>query len=192
MRFEKGHKEETRKRIIEVASECFRRDGIEAVGIAGLMAEAGLTHGGFYAHFGSKEELVREALAAAFDGARRRRGEGANVSLEAYVRSYLRPNHRDAPAKGCSAAALIAEITRHESATREVFTENLEAITTRIAALLPAEIVPAARKSTATAIFGLMLGTLQFARAVTDREWSDTILESGIAAVLKLGQASAS
>ena len=64
MRYEKGHKEETRRRIVDVASQRFRKDGIAATGLAGLMADAGLTHGGFYAHFPSKNDLVRDALAA--------------------------------------------------------------------------------------------------------------------------------
>ena len=98
MRFEKGHKAATRQRIVEVASERFRKDGVAAVGIAGVMADAGLTHGGFYAHFGSKEDLVREAMVAAFEGAKNRPqpelkpGESA---LERRIRSYLRPAHRD-------------------------------------------------------------------------------------------------
>ena len=62
MRFDKGHKEQTRRRIVETAARRFRKEGVEAVGIAGLMADAGLTHGGFYAHFASKEDLVRAAL----------------------------------------------------------------------------------------------------------------------------------
>ena len=65
MRYEKGHKEATRQRIVETAAARFRKDGIEGVGVADLMAEAGLTHGGFYSHFASKEELVREAMNAA-------------------------------------------------------------------------------------------------------------------------------
>ncbi len=102
MRFDKGHKEQTRRRIVETAARRFRKEGVEAVGIAGLMADAGLTHGGFYAHFASKEELVRAALEEASDQGRERRckllEKGEN--LEALVRSYLRPVHRDTPELG--------------------------------------------------------------------------------------------
>ena len=137
MRFAKGHKEETRQRIIEVASAMFRRDGVEAVGIAGLMAEAGLTHGGFYAHFRSKEDLVREAMLWAFEHSRLRRETGGDkaAALEELIRVYLRPAHRDAPERGCAVAALVAEIARHEAATRTVFSEKLGALTKRIADL---------------------------------------------------------
>jgi TetR/AcrR family transcriptional repressor of nem operon len=188
VRFAKGHKEETRQRIIEVASEMFRRDGVEAVGIAGLMAEAGLTHGGFYAHFRSKEELVREAMLWAFEHSRLRREVGGDkaAALEALIRSYLGPTHRDAPERGCAVAALVSEIARHETATREVFAEKLEALTGRIAGLLPNSVPEAERAATATAMFGTMLGTLQMARAVTDPARSDAILEGGIQAALRL------
>jgi TetR/AcrR family transcriptional regulator, transcriptional repressor for nem operon len=187
VRFAKGHKEETRQRIIEVASRMFRRDGVEAVGIAGLMAEAGLTHGGFYAHFRSKEELVREAMLSAFEHSRlRRETKLGQAGLEELIRNYLRPAHRDAPERGCAAAALVSEIARHETATREVFSEKLETLTARIAGLLPESLPEAERRATATAVFGMMLGTLQMARAVTDPVRSDAILESGIAAALRL------
>ena len=166
----------------------FRRDGVEAVGIAGLMAEAGLTHGGFYAHFRSKEELVREAMLFAFEQSRLRKETSGDkaAALEERIRSYLRPAHRDAPERGCAVAALVSEIARHETATREVFAEKLEALTKRIAELLPDSVPEAERTATATAIFGTMLGTLQMARAVTNPARSDAILEGGIQAALRL------
>jgi TetR/AcrR family transcriptional regulator, transcriptional repressor for nem operon len=192
VRFAKGHKEETRQRIIEVASAMFRREGVEAVGIAGLMAEAGLTHGGFYAHFHSKEELVREAMLSAFEHSRLRQDAGHTkaAALENFVRSYLRPAHRDAPERGCAVAALVGEIGRHETATRTVFSDKLEALTKRIADLLPDSVAETERSATATAIFGTMLGTLQMARVVTDSARSDAILESGILAALHLAKPS--
>ena len=96
MRFDKGHKEQTRRRIVETAARRFRKEGVEAVGIAGLMADAGLTHGGFYAHFASKEELVRAALEEASDQSRELRAvlleKGEN--LEALVRSLTERSMR--------------------------------------------------------------------------------------------------
>src|SRR5215207_9759147 len=104
MRYEKGRKEQTRKRIVDVASARFRARGIEATGVAGLMADAGLTHGGFYAHFRSKDDLAREAIAEAHAQSRetwtkevqaaKERGEDG---LETIVRRYLRTAHRDRP-----------------------------------------------------------------------------------------------
>jgi len=188
MRFEKGHKAATRQKIIETAAARFRKDGIAATGIAGLMADAGLTHGGFYAHFGSKEELVREAMEAAALGSRARleRASGASPSLEAYIRSYLRPAHRDAPEQGCFVAALGAELARHEPETRAAVSEKIEVLLARIAERLPADQSAEIRRGTAIGIFGVMSGTLQLARAVADETLSNQILESGIAAALKL------
>jgi TetR/AcrR family transcriptional repressor of nem operon len=188
MRFEKGHKAATRQRIVEVASERFRKDGVAAVGIAGVMADAGLTHGGFYAHFGSKEDLVREAMAAAFESTKarpQRELKPGESALEQRIRSYLRPAHRDTPERGCAAAALVAEVARHDPATREAFTEALEGILGLIAEQLPEG---AARRATAIGIFGVMIGALQLARAVADPVLSDEILESGIQAALRLGK----
>jgi len=193
MRFEKGHKAATRQKIIETAAARFRKDGIAATGIAGLMADAGLTHGGFYAHFGSKEELVREAMGAAATAstARLERASAKPSGGEAYIRAYLSPAHRDNPAQGCFIAALGAELARHEPETRAAISERIEALLARIANNLPAEQSPEVRLSTAIGIFGVMSGTLQLARAVSDETLSNKILESGIAAALKLGGLSA-
>jgi TetR/AcrR family transcriptional repressor of nem operon len=188
MRFEKGHKAATRQKIIETAAARFRKDGIAATGIAGLMADAGLTHGGFYAHFGSKEELVREAMEAAALASRARleRASAPSRSLEAYIRSYLRPAHRDTPEQGCFIAALGAELARHEPETRAAVSEKIEMLLDRIAAQLPAAQSLEWRHQTAIGIFGVMSGTLQLARAVADETLSTKILESGIAAALQL------
>jgi TetR/AcrR family transcriptional regulator, transcriptional repressor for nem operon len=194
MRFDKGHKEQTRRRIVETAARRFRKEGVEAVGIAGLMADAGLTHGGFYAHFASKEDLVRAALEEALSQGQTRRTEvladapPGPQALEALVRFYLRPAHRDTPERGCAAAALIAEIARHEPETRAAFTGRLGALLGQIAATLPAQKTAAEKERLAIGIFGVMLGTLQMARAVTDPAMSDKILESGIAAALTLAR----
>jgi len=188
MRFEKGHKAATRQKIIETAAARFRRDGIAATGIAGLMADAGLTHGGFYAHFGSKEELVREAMAEASAASRARleRASGDDSSLAAYIRTYLRPAHRDAPEKGCFVAALGAELARHEPETKAAVAEKIEGVLARIAAKLPAGQNAERRLETAIGIFGVMSGTLQLARAVADEAMSAKILQSGVAAALQL------
>jgi AcrR family transcriptional regulator len=189
MRFEKGHKEETRKRIIKVASERFRKDGVEAVGIAGLMAEAGLTHGGFYAHFESKEDLVREAMVAAMDVTRERLNRAAEppAGLEGLVRRYLRPSHRDTPEQGCAIAALVAEIARHEPETRAVFSGRIEAFLARIVDHLQ-ELPKAERQPAAIGILGVLLGALQLSRAMTDKALSDSVLESGIQSALRLAK----
>ncbi|MDE1907089.1 MAG: TetR/AcrR family transcriptional regulator [Rhodospirillales bacterium] len=192
MRFEKGHKEQTRQRIIETAAQKFRKDGVAATGIAGLMAEAGLTHGGFYAHFTSKEDLVRAALEAALDQTTANRQQalgGAKPgaeSLDALIRFYLRPAHRDTPEQGCAAAALISEIARHEPETRAAFTARLHGLLEQFASVFPPEADPGARRRAAIGLFGTLLGCLQMARAVDDPVFSDQILASGVEAARRL------
>ena len=194
MRFEKGHKEQTRQRIIETAAQKFRKDGVAATGIAGLMAEAGLTHGGFYAHFTSKEELVRAALEAALDQttASRQQALGSTKagaeSLEALIRFYLRPAHRDAPEQGCAAAALISEVARHEPETRAVFTARLRSLLEQFASVFPPETDSEARQRAAIGLFDTLLGCLQMARAVDDPVFSGQILDAGIEAARRLAK----
>ena len=189
MRYEKGHKETTRQRILETAAARFRKEGIESVGVADVMAEAGLTVGGFYSHFASKEELVREAMNASSERSRvrfdKRIEEGG---LEAWIRFYLSPGHRDHPEIGCSAAALGAELARHPKASRECFGENMIRIADAVEAHLPRTMKPAERKKTAIGIFATLIGALQMARTVPDPDLSQQILDAGLATVLSLAQ----
>lgn len=193
MRYEKGHKETTRRRIVETASARFRRDGIAGVGVADLMAEAGLTHGGFYSHFSSKEDLVRAAMEEASgrsqDRFKQRIEEGG---LEAWIRGYLRTAHRDHPEKGCAVAALASELARHPRTTRQPLTERLADLRRGIEAHLPKTMAPAVRRKRAVGIFAMMVGALQMARAVGDPEISEEILEAGIVSALALAQMSSS
>ena len=192
MRYEKGHKDATRRRILAAASKRFRKDGIAAVGLAGLMADAGLTHGGFYSHFATKEELVREALAFTLDASRAglARDAAERGGLEAIIRTYLAPAHRDRPDRGCAIAALAAEVARHPASTRATLAQHIEALIDLIAAQLP-EVDPPARRRTATAVFAAMMGALQLARVTLDPARANEILESGVAAALALARVSA-
>jgi len=187
MRYEKGHKEATRRRIIETAAARFRKDGIEGVGLADLMADAGLTHGGFYSHFSSKEDLVRatveEVTSGTQDRFKQRIDEGG---LEAYIRTYLRTGHRDHPERGCIVATLASELARHPKATREAFTKNLAGLTSSISSHLPDSLSATQKRQTAVGIFAILVGALQMARAVNEPPLSDEILEAGIASALAL------
>jgi TetR/AcrR family transcriptional regulator, transcriptional repressor for nem operon len=190
MRYEKGHKEATRQRILEAASMRFRKEGIEAVGVISLMSDIGLTQGGFYNHFQSKEDLVREALA---DGTESSRAwlEGVKASaphdeLKALVNRYLSSAHRDNPGAGCVAAALSAEVARRSSETRAVFSEGLEQMVEMIRIVLPKSMKPKQRRSTALAIYSSMSGTLALARAVDDQALSEELLAAGRKAALAL------
>jgi AcrR family transcriptional regulator len=189
MRFEKGHKEATRRRIVEVASRRFRRDGGSASGLAGIMAEAGLTNGAFYPHFDSKEALFREALAAALAGqeARLEAAGDAADDIAGAIRHYLNLPHLEGSDEGCPSAALLPEIGREGGATRQVYEDGLLAYVDMLAERLPDAGTPAATER-ATAIFALMVGTLQIARAVNSPKLARTILEGGIESALALAQ----
>jgi TetR/AcrR family transcriptional regulator, transcriptional repressor for nem operon len=188
MRYEKGHKDVTRQRIIDVASGQFRAHGVAARGLAGIMTEAGLTNGAFYAHFESKEELVRAVLGEALGRREQtlRAAADKEAGLEVLIRDYLSPRHRDDPGRGCPTAAMVAEIARHPKKTRDAFTVKVAELIALIAAQIEGS--PPARRGNAVAIYGMMVGTLQLARAVNDKRLSDEILENGLAAALALAR----
>ncbi|HEX9446571.1 MAG TPA: TetR/AcrR family transcriptional regulator [Dongiaceae bacterium] len=181
MRYSKEHKAETRQQILIQAARHFLQDGIAGTGIAGLMAEAGLTHGGFYAHFASKDDLVAASIASGFGHTRAALAkEAASGGIEAVIRLYLSARHRDLPAKGCIAATLSPEIARLPKPVRDSFTTEVTALLQLIADLLPGTWRKARREATAIALLTGMMGSLQLARAVSDHDLSDRILALGI------------
>jgi AcrR family transcriptional regulator len=187
VRYGKDHKEATRQRIVEAAGRRFKQDGIDGAGVATVMSDAGLTNGAFYGHFRSKEDLVANVLA---DQLRAQRDSldaqpSDRAGLEAFIRSYLSPRHRDQCAEGCPSAALIDEIVRRPAATKRVFTDELTETMDDIASSLDPTDIEAARTD-ALALFGFMLGTLQLARALTERDLSDRLLARGVDTALKL------
>ena len=188
-RFEKGHKAATRRHIVDVASKCVRRDGISAAGIAGIMGEAGLTKGAFSPHFESKEALVREAIGSALVDQQHRYGEDQRrgLDLEGAIRGYLNRAHLKDRAGGCPSAALLPEIARQPLSTRRDYAKGLQSYVSTLAVLLPG-VDSAASDRRATAIFGLMVGILQFARAVPDAAQAEQILEVGVEAALHLAR----
>src|SRR5947209_492494 len=186
MRYGKDQKQATRQRILEAAGRRLKQDGIDGAGIAAVMSDAGLTNGAFYAHFASKEDLVANVLADQLRAQRQSLDAQPSdrAGLEAFVRSYLSPQHRDQFADGCPSAALLDEIARRPEATRQVFTDELMAEIDDIASRLDPTDIEAARTD-ALAIFGLMVGTLQLARALTDRDVADRLLDQGAEPALK-------
>jgi TetR/AcrR family transcriptional repressor of nem operon len=187
MRYSKDHKQATRQRIVEAAGRRFKQDGIDGAGVATLMSDAGLTNGAFYAHFTSKEDLVANVLADQLRAQRQsfEAQPSDRAGLEAFIRSYLSPEHRDNCADGCPSAALLDEIARRPDATRRVFTDELTGVIDDIATRLDST-HPEAARTDALTIFGLMIGTLQLARALTDRDLSDRLLAEGTETALKL------
>jgi TetR/AcrR family transcriptional regulator, transcriptional repressor for nem operon len=189
MRYAPEHNEATRGRILDAASRLFREHGIAAVGLARIMAEAKLTVGTFYTHFKSKEVLLREALARSLQD---RHAELEQVveggNFEMAVRAYLSPEHRDATGTGCPVAALAPEVARHPRATRHTFTSHNEATLDALAAALSRRRGEEVDRAEAAAFLGLLVGTLQLARANTDHAESDAILEAGVRTALRLAK----
>lgn len=187
MRYGKDQKQATRQRIVEAAGRRFKQDGIDGAGVAAVMSDAGLTNGAFYAHFTSKEDLVANVLADQLLAQRQSLDSEPSdrAGLEAFIRSYLSPQHRDQCADGCPSAALLDEIARRPAATRQVFTDELMGVIDDIASRLGPTDAEVARTDALT-LFGLMVGTLQLARALTDRDLSDQLLARAVETALKL------
>jgi TetR/AcrR family transcriptional regulator, transcriptional repressor for nem operon len=187
MRYSKDHKQATRQRILEAAGRRFKEDGIDGAGVAAVMSDAELTNGAFYAHFASKEDLVANVLADQLRA--QRQGFDAQPpdreGLEAFIRTYLSPQHRDQYADGCPSAALLDEIARRPTATKQVYTDELMRVIDDIASRLDPTDAEAARTEALT-LFGLMLGTLQLARTLTDRDLSDQLLARSVETAMKL------
>ena len=186
MRYGKDQKQATRQRIVEAAGRRFKQDGIDGAGVAVVMSDAGLTNGAFYGHFSSKEtrrERVRRRSARPAPQLGRPASDRAG--LEAFVGAQLSPQHRDRCSEGCPSAALLDVIARCTAATKQVFTEELMGVIDDIAVRLDPTDVEAARTAALT-LFGLMVGTLQLARALTDRNLSDQLLARGAETALKL------
>lgn len=180
-RYGKEHKAATRQRIIESAGRRFKADGIDGSGVATLMADAGLTNGAFYAHFDSKDDLVATVVgeelgrqAAAF-----RELPAGRVGLKVFVHDYLSASHRDHPDDGCPSAALLDEIGRCGREAKEAYTEGAQAILDEISTRLAPEDPPSAH-GTALSLYTMLVGSMQLARALSDKKLSDAVLEGGI------------
>ncbi len=188
MRYSREHKLETHARIVKKASVRLREKGAHGIGVADLMKDAGLTHGGFYAHFDSREALVIEAFTHAMDRSTERWRKLTEQTppekrLAMIVNSYLTPLHRDDPGHGCAVPALGAEIARESPKTRRVFAGRLEQMIDMIAAQIPGVPRKAARKQ-AMAALATMMGTLVMARIAGSGDFSDEILGAGREALL--------
>ncbi|MBH5367126.1 TetR/AcrR family transcriptional regulator [Bradyrhizobium glycinis] len=183
MRYSREHKQETHDRIVKKASVRLREKGAHGIGVADLMKEAGLTHGGFYAHFDSREALVIEAFAYAMDRSmehwRKLTGEAApEKRLALIAESYLSTLHRDNPGHGCSIPALGAEIARESPKTRKAFAGKLDEMIETLTDTIPNMPRKAARKQ-AIATLATMAGTMLLARIAGSSELSDEMLKVG-------------
>ena len=144
MKVSKAQAAENRQGILDAAARLYRERGLTGVGVADITRDAGLTHGGLYRHFESKDALVREACARAFDWSiAPLDGHTPNASVADRIQSYLSPQHRDAPGSGCPAAALAVDAARAGGALSQVFADGIERNIQRFAQLL-ADSTPAA------------------------------------------------
>jgi TetR/AcrR family transcriptional repressor of nem operon len=181
MGYSKAQKARTHKRIVAIASKRFREKGLAGFGIAELMKEAGLTVGGFYKHFDSRDDLVAEAVNSAFGGWKRRvyaaKSSGPPVSYEKLIDDYLNEAHRDNPGTGCAFSALAPEIARSDKRTRALTSEQVRNDIQLIAAFRPAKDKHTAR-SRAILTFSALVGAMALARAVSDEALSREILKT--------------
>lgn len=177
----RADKDKTHKRIVAIAAKRFRERGLEGIGIADVMREAGLTVGGFYKHFASRDDLVAEALASSVATWRKRAeaaaAAGAPLSYEEMLSDYLCEEHRDNPGTGCVFASLAADIARSGKATRSVATErvrkNLESFTTALGGK-----DKQAARSGAIVTLSALVGAMALARTVSDESLSREILKT--------------
>jgi AcrR family transcriptional regulator len=170
------HRDRTRAKVIEAAARLFKAHGYEAVSIDRVMAEAGLTRGGFYLHFPSKKALFAAAVAEAPPPAIARAALAPGSTVEDVITAYLDPKHREAIAEGCPMAALATEMPRADGPAREAYTGNVAHFRAAIAKRLPDGLPD--REQRATAIATQCIGALVLSRAVGDKELSDGILEA--------------
>ena len=188
MRYSKEHKQETHDRIVKKASVRLREKGAHGIGVADLMKEAGLTHGGFYAHFDSRDALVIEAFNYAMERSTERwrklaEGIPPEKRFASIVEAYLTPLHRDDPGHGCAITSLGAEIARESPRTRKAFAAKIEDMIDMMSDHLPDVPRKTARKH-AIAALATMMGTLVLSRIAGSGEFSDEVLAAGRETVL--------
>jgi TetR/AcrR family transcriptional repressor of nem operon len=173
MRVSREQMQANRLRILDAASRLFREKGFDAVSVAEVMKAAGLTHGGFYGHFDSKDDLVAQAIAHIFTV--QEAGQGGQ-GLAAYLDAYLSPWHRDRVGEGCPTAALVADIRRQAAAARTAMTEGFRSQIDRVAAAIPAD-DPARARRQAVGTWAAIVGAVVLARAIDDPVLSEEILD---------------
>jgi TetR/AcrR family transcriptional repressor of nem operon len=184
MRHSRTEKAKTHERIVAIASKKFREEGLAGIGIADLMKEAGLTVGGFYKHFKSRDALVAEAVGSALELWQRQVDAAASggppVTYESLVDDYLNETHRDHPGMGCPVGALAGDLARSDKHTRAVATrkirDNIELLATLIRHANKKDKDTA--RSRAVMTYCAMVGAINMARAVSDKELSREILKT--------------
>jgi TetR/AcrR family transcriptional repressor of nem operon len=180
MRYDPEHKQRTRERLLKETAKAIRREGPHQVGVAAVMAKAGLTHGGFYAHFKSRDEMIAEGVAEMFREGRARLAlsiadRPPAEALRDYVDFYLSPAHRDARTSGCPLPFLSADAPRLPAPVRARFAEGVQALEASLAAQLAA-LGRADPEAEAGSLLAEMVGALTLARAEPDKARADEML----------------
>ena len=180
MSYDSEHKEKTRQRVLDEAAKAIRAEGPHRVGVAAVMAKAGMTHGGFYAHFASKDDLVAAAIGRMFEEGRARLEHDTQdrtpaEGLSAYIDFYLSRGHRDTRVAGCPLPFLAADAPRLTGEARGRFAKGAAALRSAIAARL-ADVGHADAEAEASSVLSEMVGALSLARAEPDKERSAAIL----------------
>jgi len=173
MGYSRRDKQTTHERIVKVAARRFRERGLEGIGVADMMKGAGVTVGGFYKHFGSRDELVVEALATAFKDLDV--WEEHTADMAQLLRNYLTEAHRDAPGTGCAMGALLGDVTRGSKPTRVLYTTRVKRSLAFFSALLPSS-QGGDKRGRALLILSALLGAISLSRAVSDPNLSREIL----------------
>ncbi len=175
-----AEKEATHRRIVKAAAAQVRRDGVDAVRVSELMGKAGLTHGGFYRHFGSREELIDEAIDAALTDGSRQADAGESLEpgaeLAQIIDGYVSKAHRDNPQVGCAVAALPADVSRCGPKARHAYSRQVRRYIDRLVGLIQRD-EPDAKRDEAILTLSALVGAVAMARAVDDQELSDEILK---------------
>ena len=187
MGYSQAQKEKTHKHIVAIASKRFREKGLAGFGSAELMKEGGLTVGGFYKHFDSRDELVAEALSDAFGTWQRQKeaseSGGEPLTFAKLIDDYLSDVHRKNPGAGCAFSALAPEIARSDKQTRALTSEQVRNDVELLVGSLPGKDKRATR-SRAILTFSALVGAMSLARAVSDEALSQEILKT-VAILLK-------
>jgi TetR/AcrR family transcriptional repressor of nem operon len=187
MRYDAEHKARTRQRVLKEAARAIREDGPDKIAVAGIMAKAGLTHGGFYAHFKSKDELVAAAIGEMFNDASARFARSTDgfspaEGLVRYIDFYLSEDHRDRRGTGCPVAALAADLPRLEAPARERYGQGVAGLTGKLAGRLT-KFGHEDAQNEAASVVAELVGALSLARAVSDPVQSTAILAASRAAL---------
>ena len=186
MKVTRQQAEKNRERVLDVAGRLFREKGFDGIGVDDLMKGAGLTHGGFYANFKSKEELAAKScertLAELVGGWNKVAGEANGDPLKAIVAGYLSISHRDDPGNGCVLAALGPDVARKSPVVRHGVTEGMRRFIELLTRIVPGR-SRVARRNRALALYASLVGAMVLARAVDDPALSKQILQAVAASV---------